>query len=112
MLEKVTVPQRIEIDPNTGVVTLVFAKCILDTDTNEFVSPPEPHRVPILPGENYDDKMAMLNTSIVRDLGAAPITTKHLEDIKKFVDFVQDPDTVTKFQDRMQILAQTKTPKA
>lgn len=98
MLQKATVPQRIEIDPNTGVMNLVFAKCIVDTDSEELVGSPEPHRVPIEPGQDYTELMSIVNTAIVRDLKAAPITETHLEVVRKYVDFVHDEETVTKYQ--------------
>lgn len=98
MLEKATVPQRIEIDPNTGLVFLVFAKCVVDTDTGELFGQPEPHRVPIEPGQDYDAIMTTVNDGIVRDLKAAPIAQDHLDQVKRFVDFTHTKEVVDNYK--------------
>ena len=99
MLEKVTVPKKIEIDPNTGVVSILLAKCVVDTETKELVGEPGLHRVGVTPGETLDEVMAGVNESLVRDLKCAPVAPVHMKVAKDIVDLVHTPAMVNRWKE-------------
>jgi len=96
MIEKKTMLNRGEIDFETGIIGVRFAKLIIENGS-ELLR--EWHRASIEPGDDVDATMIAINAHLVQ-MGKAKIEQSEINRLKAVMQIIQTPDVVQQFKDK------------
>lgn len=96
MLEKKTILNRGEIDFETNIIGIRFAKIIVE-DGVELSR--EWHRTSLPPGADIDNLMTAVNNDLAR-MKQGSVDVSEIDRLKTVAEAFQTPDVIAEFQSR------------